>query len=255
MRALKVNGLLASLVPQRCFFCHRPSKSRPICPGCNADLPWIQCACKLCGAPLPAGFPARTCTVCPISMPGIDRIRSALIYEYPVDRLVVMTKYRDRLDGAQLLGDLLETYLLARKSEDGLDEPDLILPVPLHRFRLAYRGFNQALEIAAPVATGLGIPMRADLCRRTRHTREQATLTGRARYQNTHGAFAVAEPLQDKHIAIVDDVVTTGSTVAAMAATLRVAGASKIQVWSVARTHRKTNRGSLKSVVEQNTGK
>jgi ComF family protein len=188
-------------------------------------------------------------------MPGVDRIRSALIYEYPVDRLVAMTKYRDRLDGAQLLGDLLETYLLARISEGGLDQPDLILPVPLHRFRLAYRGFNQALEIALPVATGLGIPMRADLCRRTRHTREQATLTGRARYRNTYGAFDVAKPLPGKHLAIVDDVVTTGSTVVAMAATLRAAGASTIQVWSVARTHRMTSRDSLKSVVEQNTGK
>ncbi len=254
MRALKVDGLMAALIPGRCIFCHQPSRRGRHCAACHADLPWIHSACDICGTPLPSGFPGRVCAVCPISLRGVDRILSALIYEYPVDRLVTLAKFHARLDAARVLGDFLEAHLQVQKSIGRLDAPDLIIPVPLHRLRLARRGFNQARDIAAPVAAGLGLPLQTDICRRHRATREQTTLTGRARRQNTRDAF-FATDVSGCHIAIVDDVVTTGSTVAAMAITLRAAGAEKIQVWSVARTHRKTNHGSTKSVVEQYAAK
>ena len=147
--------------------------------------------------------------------------------------------------------ELARTRLLRERK---LDVPDLIIPVPLHRWRLARRGFNQALEIALPVAAGLGLPLRPDICRRIRHTREQTALTGVARYQNMRDAFRATTGLSGRHIAIVDDVVTTGSTVAATARALQSAGASKIQVWSVARTHREMDSGSEKGVIKRNTG-
>jgi len=241
---------MAALIPGRCFFCHQPSRRGRHCAGCHADLPWIHSACDTCGAPLPSGFPGGVCAVCPIPMRELDRILSALIYEYPVDRLVTLAKFHARLDAARVLGDLLVAHLQVQKSIGRLDAPDLIIPVPLHRSRLARRGFNQAHDIAKPVAAGLGLPLQTDICRRNRATREQTALTGRARHRNTRDAFCAAD-VSGCHIAIVDDVVTTGSTVAAMATTLRAAGASKVQVWSVARTHRKTNHRSTKSVVEQ----
>jgi ComF family protein len=227
---------MAVVIPNRCFFCHLPSGALNRCPGCHDDLPWIRNACQRCGAPLPTGLPGRACAVCPAPMRAIDRALSALVYEYPVDRVVALMKFHARLDAARLLGDLLADYLQAQKSAGWLDLPDLIIPVPLHRIRLAQRGFNQALEIATPVAAGLGLPLNSGFCRRLRHTREQAKLTGRRRYVNTRGAFSASARLAGHHIAIVDDVVTTGSTVAAIALALRAAGAVKIQVWSVART-------------------
>ncbi len=254
MLSLKVDGLMAALIPKRCIFCHQPSGQMHHCTGCNDDLPWIRTACQICGAPVPADFPGGACGVCRVPPVVIDRILSALIYEYPVDRLVTLAKFQVRTDAARVLGDLLNAYLQAQKLAGLLDVPDLIIPVPLHRQRLARRGFNQALEIALPVAAGLGLPLRPDICRRIRHTREQTALTGDARYQNMRDAFRATTGLSGRHIAIVDDVVTTGSTVAATACALQSAGASKIQVWSVARTHRKMHSGSEKGVIQRNTG-
>jgi ComF family protein len=171
-------------------------------------------------------------------MRDIDQVLSALAYEFPVDRLIALAKFGARTDSAHALGELLGVYLLERKVEGLLDLPDLILPVPLHRRRLARRGFNQALEIARPVAAGLELALRTDLCIRDRNTLEQTRLTGRARYRNTRNAFRATCGLSGKHVAIVDDVITTGSTVEAMARELKCAGATRIQAWSVARAIR-----------------
>jgi ComF family protein len=254
MFTLKVDGLMAALIPKLCIFCHQPSGQMHHCAGCNDDLPWIRAACKFCGAPVPTDFPDRACAVCRVPLEAIDRMLSALIYEYPVDCLVTRAKFKARTDAARVLGELLSAYLREQSSAGLLDTPDLIIPVPLHRKRLARRGFNQALEIALPVAAALGLPLQRNICRRIRHTCEQTALTGVARYHNMRDAFHAAPELSGRHVAIIDDVVTTGSTVAAMATALQSAGASKIQVWSVARTHRETGFSSLKGVVERNTG-
>ena len=147
-----------------------------------------------------------------------------------------MAKFHSRIDAARVLGELLSLRMDDAKSPANLDLPDFISPVPLHWRRLARRGFNQALAIAMPVAVRLGLPIRNDVCRRKRNTVEQTSLTGRARYENTRDAFLVTTDLSGLHIAIIDDVLTTGSTVAAIAIAMRAAGAKKIQVWSVART-------------------
>ena len=254
MFSVKVDGLMAALIPKRCFFCHQPSGRMNCCVGCRDDLPWIRSACQKCGAPVPPDYPDRTCGVCRLLLRSISRILSALVYEYPVDRLVALAKFQARTDAARLLGDLLAVHLRAQQSAGLLDPPDLLIPVPLHRLRLARRGFNQALEIALPVAADLGLPLKTDICRRIQHTREQTTLSGAARHRNTRDAFRATRNLSGCHIAIIDDVVTTGSTVGAIARVLHAAGASKIQVWSVARTHRGTDPGSKKGVIKHDTG-
>jgi ComF family protein len=169
-------------------------------------------------------------------MDSIDRITSALVYEYPVDRLIMLAKFRARTDAARVLGEFLGRYLLQLRAAGDLHPADVILPVPLHRIRLAKRGFNQAREIALAVSDGLDLPLHGDVCRRIRNTREQTGLTGRARYRNTVGAFRATTNLSGQRIAVIDDVLTTGSTTDAMAFALREAGASHVQVWSVART-------------------
>ncbi len=164
------------------------------------------------------------------------RIVSALIYAYPVDRLIASAKFRQRLDFAGALGEMLGAYLCGLRGEYALTRPDLIVPVPLHRRRMAARGFNQAEEIAAPVARRLGVPLRADVLRRARDTPEQTSLTGRARRRNITGAFTAPRSLNGLHVAIIDDVWTTGTTARAVARAAQAAGAGAVQVWTVART-------------------
>jgi len=136
------------------------------------------------------------------------------------------------------LGELMSIYLRAARIRGCLSMPDLLVPVPLHRRRLAQRGFNQAEGIARSLARTLRVPVLSHGCRRIVNTIEQTALSGAARRKNIRGAFRVAADLGGINAAIVDDVLTTGSTVAELAATLRSSGAATIQVWAVARTMR-----------------
>jgi len=236
MFQLKVDSVLGQLFPRQCVLCCQASGSSNCCAGCRQDLPWLRHPCQQCGAPLPDHYCGTSCARCAISTAATDRVISALIYEYPVDRLIMRAKFQARPDSARALGELLSLYLSEYGAAHSIDLPDLLLPVPLHRVRLARRGFNQALEIAAPVADVLGIPLATDACRRIRDTAEQTTLTGRARQGNMTDAFRATLDLSGRRIALIDDVITTGSTADAMATALRKAGAVEIQVWSVART-------------------
>ncbi len=214
---LEVDRLRRSLIPRSCVFCGLDGGDRACCEGCFADLPWIRSSCRQTQAPH-----------------GL-RVLSALVYEYPIDRMIAAAKFRQRLDLTAALGELLATYLCGPMGllDDG---PDLIVPVPLHRRRLAARGYNQAAEIATPIAARLGLPLRPGACIRIRHTPEQTSLTGRARRQNLTGAFVAQCSLAGLRCAIVDDVFTTGATAQAVAAALMKRGAVDIQIWTVART-------------------
>jgi len=167
-----------------------------------------------------------------------DRICTALVYEHPVDQLVTRAKFQSRVDCATTLGELLGIYLRAAHIRGCLSMPDVLVPVPLHRRRLARRGFNQAEEIARPLARVLRVPVLVRGGCRVVNTVEQTALSGAARRRNIRGAFRVGADLDGVNAAIIDDVLTTGSTVAELAATLRSAGADTIQVWAVARSLR-----------------
>ncbi len=232
----KVDRLLASLLPRSCVFCGLDGGEQACCDGCRSDLPWITNPCRRCGIPLPREHPRGDCADCRISTGAGFRMLSALIYEYPVNRIIAGAKFRQRLDFAALLGDLLGDYLCGPAGLSAAERPDLIVPVPLHRRRLATRGFNQAAEIAAPVGRRLELPLRADACSRLRHTIEQRSLTGRARRRNLVGAFEVQCDLTGLRVAIVDDVFTTGTTARAVAAAIMQSGAHEAQIWTVART-------------------
>jgi ComF family protein len=249
MARLKVDGLLAALIPKQCILCRQPSGAVNCCHDCREDLPWIHPACRRCGAPVSPELPGLTCAVCQLPLRTIERVSSALVYEYPVDSLITRAKFQARMDAARTLGELLAEYLLRQMAQGMLDPPDYILPVPLHRKRLARRGFNQALEIAGPVAERLGLSVRPGICHRTRHTLEQTTLAGGARLRNTRDAFRARGDLSGCHIAIIDDVVTTGSTVAAIAEALRAKRADRIQVWTTARAYRPSKKDLIQRKV------
>jgi len=148
-----------------------------------------------------------------------------------MDFLIRRLKFNGRLSHARLLGKLLIDTLIER----GDPWPDCIVPVPLHPLRLRERGFNQSLELARAAARRLHIPLQAEGLRRVRYTTPQTGLDARARQTNPLGAFIMEQPLRGSRVALVDDVMTTASTVSECARILRGGGAADIEVWVVAR--------------------
>jgi ComF family protein len=218
----------ARLFPPLCQLCRaRVTDSIGICPGCRTSLPRIEQACPRCGAAYHGHGP---CGRCQRRAPAFDATWSAFAYATPVAQLIHGVKYNGRLDFARLLGLLLAEAV----GRTGATLPDLIVPVPLHPARLRQRGYNQALEIARPLGRELDIALAPRAARRLRPTPPQTELAPVARRRNVHGAFA-ANAVGGTHVAIVDDVMTTGSTVDALARALRRAGADQVQVWVVAR--------------------
>ena len=160
----------------------------------------------------------------------------AVDYLFPWNRLVAALKFDAAIDLAPPLAALLTAAIERRAAPP----PQFVVPVPLAPGRLATRGYNQAWELGRRVARHLGIPARADLLQRLIETAPQAELTRAERLANLRAAFAVAaghgSALAGRHVALVDDVMTTGATVTEATAALRRAGAARVDVWIFART-------------------
>jgi ComF family protein len=204
----------ATLFPPRCCLCAFEG-TRPdldLCAYCLADLPWER-----------------------VSEPGLI---CALRYEPPADQLIRELKYQGNQAHARVLGELLARAAGQR----GEPLPKLLLPVPLHRARFRERGFNQAMAIARYAGRALGIPYYDNALRRVRETPSQTGLGRSERRENLRHAFVLArgdarERLQRAvHIAIVDDVITTGSTLNELRELLLEAGVARVDRWAVART-------------------
>lgn len=216
------------LFPWCCLLCGGPADGRDLCPACAADLPANAPACPRCALPGATGLACGRCLARP---PRWDAAICLLRYRAPADALIKACKFGGRLAIARVLGELLAERL-ARL--DG-PRPGLIVPVPLHAHRERERGFNQARELARPVARALGIRIDTGLCVRARPTPPQTGLDARARRRNLRGAFAMRGALPYAHVAVVDDVVTTGATAGALADALRRAGAERVDLWAAAR--------------------
>jgi ComF family protein len=220
-----------TLLPPVCAFCRTPLGigETGACPPCLADLPRNDPACRFCGASLPADPGAVPCAACQADPLPLAAAIAPLRYAFPVDVAIHALKYRRRLEFVPPLAEIL---LAAR---DHLPpELDRIVPVPLHWLRQGRRGFNQALELARPLARELGLPLAAPVVR-SRRTHAQAGLAAARRRRNLMGAFDVREPLDGCRILLVDDVMTTGTTLVELARCLRRAGASQVSALVVAR--------------------
>jgi ComF family protein len=228
-----VDSLLAWLVPWRCVLCTEPGAGRDLCAGCRTDLPRLGAGCQHCALPL---VEADICGGCLGGLPAVDSAIAALLYEYPVAQLIQRLKFGKQRYLARVLADLLVERVQQSCSGHALEQPDVLLPVPLHVNRLAERGFNQAAEIARRIAALTGIRMQPNLVQRIKATPHQARLSRSARLRNLRGAFALSGSVQDQHIVIVDDVITTGATINRLATLLKNAGAARVVVWAVART-------------------
>lgn len=207
-----------------------------ICLACESELVANAPACLRCGDGLAGDIGgAVVCGACIRSKPRYHRTFCAFRYTYPLDQLVLSFKFH----GAIAHGRVLGTLLARRLRDQHMEElPDSIVPMPLSEERFRERGYNQAIELAVPVARVLGIPLRTDLVVRQRHTPEQAALSRKDRKKNIRGAFAVTGRVSGASLAIVDDVVTTGSTANELAKVLVRAGARQVSVWAVAHAAR-----------------
>ncbi|MDT0619268.1 ComF family protein [Salinisphaera sp. P385] len=216
--------------PTHCLLCGAPGQpARDLCPGCDRDLPRLGDLCTTCALPLP-GATATRCARCLQAPPPQAAAVAALDYIAPVDWLVTRLKFNRQLSHGQLLAALLAERLAATGT--GVD---MLVPVPLHPRRRRERGFNQAAEIAAGLRRRLRLPVRPDLAMRRRDTGHQADLPARERAANMRGAFRVPAAAAGCRVAIIDDVITTGHTVAELAGTLVAAGAERVEVWAPAR--------------------
>lgn len=217
------------LYPLRCLLCGAAgADDLDLCAECAAELPRNPSCCARCALPLAVA--AVLCGECQRRPPAWDYAWAPFRYAWPLDRLE--SRYKFGRDLAA--GKVLATLWLAEPHT--IELPELILPVPLHRGRLRQRGYNQALELARPLASGFGIPLQHDLLQRLRATPAQTELNAVDRRRNVSGAFALRADIQlPPHVAIVDDVMTTGATLAECARTLKRAGVKRVDVWALAR--------------------
>ena len=223
----------ATLYPPTCLLCGAQGRQeRDLCHECAQDLPHNPHACKHCALPLPSGSAVAVCGFCQKRPPGFDRAFAPFRYQNPVDHLLGRFKYQGSLSHGRLLGDLFLQQLIA--SDAPL--PEVIIPAPMHASRLRERGLNQTAELARHLSRSLNIPWRHDVLLKQRHTDTQRGLTRRQRRQNIKGSFVCEGPLPWRHVALLDDVITTGTTAEEMARSLRRAGIEEISLWAVART-------------------
>ena len=228
-----VDGLFPRLLqlawPPRCLVCgQRGHGGRDLCLPCRDALPWNSPACPTCALPLPA--PAPACGACLKHAPPLDAVHAACVYARPLDRLLPRFKFHGDLAAGRLLSQLMADAFAH------LPRPDALVAIPLHRSRLRQRGYDQALELARPLARRLGIPLQRDLLLRRHATAAQSELSAPARRRNVHRAFAVdVAATLPAHVVLVDDVMTTGATLHAAATALRRAGVTRVDAWVCAR--------------------
>lgn len=224
----RLSNLLRNLIPAACVLCGQAAGNAGVCAECLKSLPALpRMRCPVCAAGTEI---AELCGRCLSRPPKYDRVKAALEYAHPVDALIVALKYRRSLEAARPLA-----YCLAQAMEQE-DYPDLVIPMPIAPQRLAERGFNQAAEIARLACAEFGIVCTSDIVRRVRGSVAQASLPWGERHKNVRGAFESSATLSGMAIAVVDDVLTTGSTLDELAGVLKKRGARSVTGWVVART-------------------
>jgi len=216
------------IAPERCLLCGAGDAEHGACAGCRADLPWNRVACPSCAQPLPA---VAICRKCLKRAPAFDAAWTAFVHTDPVRRGVLRLKYAAQFEQARVLGHLMGRALAQRETP----LPALMIPVPLPRRRWFTRGYNQALELARAVSRETGVRIDSDAVRLVRAPGDQIGQTAAQRRRNLRGAFRLERDLSGLHVALIDDVMTTGATLDALARAARKAGAAKVEAWALAR--------------------
>lgn len=247
---------LKSVRPPICPFCHQKcQKQSYCCDQCQQLLPKITHACYQCALPIlkqelddqnghydktPDRRPSSPmlCGQCLRGNRIQHRSHAPFSYEFPMPEILSALKFHGQLHYAPVLAHLFHQSVSNAYLDDQL--PEIIVPVPLHRNRQFQRGFNQSNLLVQRAAKSLSIPIGQNLVARTINTQSQVSLKQKARMDNVRSAFSLNKSVKDlsdtKHIAIFDDIVTTGATTQAIAKLFAKAGCTRIDIWSIART-------------------
>jgi ComF family protein len=224
-------ALLPRLFSQDCQLCGARTTT-PLCEACASELPAHPAGgCPQCGSLAARGL---VCGACLAHPPAFDHTVAAYQYAFPLDRLVQSLKFNANLTLVDLFAGALAGAVRV-SGHDGAPPPDLIVALPLAKRRLAERGFNQSALLASRVAKRLDIAYSARGLLKVRETAPQAGLSRAARLKNVRGAFASDGVPAGRHVALVDDVMTTGATLSEAAKTLKKSGAATVSAWVVAR--------------------
>jgi ComF family protein len=223
-------------IKQICLLCDElADAAMAICTNCEAELPWLSGHCQICALPLPDS--GLTCGNCLKTPPSFNRVEAPWRYAFPVDSLITRFKHQAKWPVGRLLGELLSQHL-SHAFDEGLPRPDLLLPVPLADRRQRQRGFNQAAMLAQWLGASLQLPWQDNWLQRVIDTPAQQQLDAATRKRNLRRAFTLAPQSQVEglHLALIDDVLTTGATAESLARLLSKAGAARVDIYCLART-------------------
>jgi ComF family protein len=228
-----------SLLNQRCACCqgHLHTDHRlALCNNCHFALPWLNHCCSVCALPLDSS--AQICGKCLLTQPAFASSNIPFRYDYPLNHLILDFKFKHHFARGKVLSQLLTDFLQDAYKDQPL--PDALIPVPMYRWRRFQRGFNQSELLVRDIARSLRIKAHYNLCRRNQHVQSQKDSGKQARLDNLKNAFEIninqQSLIAEKHLALVDDVVTTGSTVDQLSKLLLRNGAASVVVWALART-------------------
>ena len=238
---------LSLLLPQHCLFCREKTGSRfALCLNCITDLPYNFSRCNRCSLPLEqTDFNSRQlCGNCLSHRYYYDQVYSPFLYSGEVRYLIRQLKYHHKLHYSSVLSSLFtETMasetMTSKNMAANLGLPQVLIPMPMHPARLRQRGFNQALELSRLLSRYFQLPMDSRSLVRTRNTALQAGLNSRERQKNVRRAFSVGKRITFSHAALIDDVMTTGSTVNEAARVLKTVGVRQVDIWCMARASAK----------------
>ena len=223
--------LRRALFPPVCLICGQDGRAGiDCCAGCEPELPLLAAQCARCGIEMDS--PVELCGRCAMALPAFHNTWPGFAYSGPIERLIQRFKFHGDLAAGRLLADLLARRLIELEAP----RPQLIVPVPLHARRQLRRGFNQSALISRDLSRWFGHLPWLEALRRSRPTVAQSELPAERRSGNVRGAFQLHRlPPGCRHVALVDDVMTTGSTLNECARVLLQAGVRRVDVWVVAR--------------------
>lgn len=233
----KTLSLIEQFLPAQCLICQLASQHQVICQHCLHTLLAPRPCCRYCGLSLPTS--ADFCGDCIKQQHTFTYLHALSGYQPPYPKLIKQLKYGKKLIIAELLGQLLSLSIKQQLSKQHIQSIDYLLAVPLHKKKLRHRGFNQTLLLTEVIAKQLSIPIIKKTIQRQKETHPQEGLSLNKRKKNLRNAFKLNNPaqLQGKHIAVIDDVVTTGATINSLCQCLLEANVTSITVFCISRTN------------------
>ena len=240
-----IKRILDILYPRRCVLClstDTPLSHTDIdlCPGCRSELQLVEHSCYQCGIPLQNTLAGQLCGQCLQKPPAYDQVISIYHYRQPLVWLIAQMKFNKKRLIARLLSRLMTEHLLTIRKTRQFPLPDAIIPVPLHHKRQYQRQFNQSEELAKTLSDALDTPLDTQYLQRHINSAQQSGLDAKQRKKNVKGIFKVINKKQQhyRHVVIIDDVMSTGSTVNEIARILKRSGIKQVDVWVLARAGR-----------------